>query len=103
LSLWNVDAANRDAFRAETIDAPDLVGLAVCGPKKDVDRAVNGDKLGGSRLYEDQVMFFELGGENNLTTVRGGREIRSRSCTLPESYIRKARNIERNLGDYKSR
>ncbi len=39
------DAANREAFRAESADAPDLVGLAVRGPRKDVDKAVKGAKL----------------------------------------------------------
>lgn len=39
------DAANRAAFRAEPVDAPDLVGVAVRGPKKDVDRATRGLKL----------------------------------------------------------
>lgn len=36
------DAANRAAFRAEPADAPDLVGLALRGPKKDVDKATKG-------------------------------------------------------------
>jgi hypothetical protein len=36
------DEANREAFRAEPADAPDLVGLAVRGPKKAVDKAVKG-------------------------------------------------------------
>ncbi len=39
------DAANREAFRAEPADAPDLVGLALRGPKKDVDKATKGLKL----------------------------------------------------------
>ena len=39
------DAANRDAFRAEPPDAPDLVGLALRGPKKDVDKATKGAVL----------------------------------------------------------
>lgn len=39
------DAANREAFRAEPAGAPDLVGLAVRGPKKAVDKAVRGAKL----------------------------------------------------------
>jgi len=39
------DAANREAFRAEPADAPDLVGLALYGPKKDVDKATKGLKL----------------------------------------------------------
>ncbi|CAB3796629.1 DUF2000 domain-containing protein [Paraburkholderia fynbosensis] len=36
------DEANREAFRAEPADAPDLVGIAVRGPKKAVDKAVKG-------------------------------------------------------------
>jgi hypothetical protein len=36
------DQANREAFRAESPDSPDLVGLAVRGPKKAVDKAVKG-------------------------------------------------------------
>jgi hypothetical protein len=39
------DAANREVFRAEPADAPDLVGLALRGLKKDVDRATRGLKL----------------------------------------------------------
>lgn len=39
------DQANRDVFRAEPADAPDLVGLAVRGPKKAVDKAVKGLSL----------------------------------------------------------
>ena len=39
------DAANREAFRAEPADAPDLVGLALRGPKKDVDKATKGAVL----------------------------------------------------------
>lgn len=39
------DAANRAAFRAEPADAPDLVGLALHGPKKDVDKATKGARL----------------------------------------------------------
>ena len=39
------DAANREAFLAEPLDAPDLVGLAVRGGRKDVDRAAKGAKL----------------------------------------------------------
>ncbi len=39
------DAANREVFRAEPPDSPDLVGLALRGPKKDVDRATKGLKL----------------------------------------------------------
>jgi hypothetical protein len=36
------DAANRAAFKAEPADAPDLVGVALRGAKKDVDRATKG-------------------------------------------------------------
>lgn len=36
------DQANRDAFRQEPVDAPDLVGIAMRGPKKSVDKAVKG-------------------------------------------------------------
>lgn len=39
------DAANRAAFLAEPADTPDLVGLALRGPKKDVDRATKGSSL----------------------------------------------------------
>jgi hypothetical protein len=39
------DAANRAAFRAEAADAPDLVGVALRGPKKDVDKATKGSSL----------------------------------------------------------
>lgn len=39
------DAANRAAFRAEPADAPDLVGLALRGPKRDVDKATKGAVL----------------------------------------------------------
>ncbi|MCR0984973.1 DUF2000 domain-containing protein [Roseomonas populi] len=39
------DVANRDAFRAEPPDAPELVGLAIRGPKKDVDKATKGAVL----------------------------------------------------------
>jgi hypothetical protein len=39
------DAANRDAFKAEPADTPDLVGIAVRGPKKDVDKATKGARL----------------------------------------------------------
>ncbi|ALN74665.1 DUF2000 family protein [Aureimonas sp. AU20] len=39
------DAANREAFKAEPADAPDLVGIAIRGPKKDVDKATKGAKL----------------------------------------------------------
>jgi hypothetical protein len=41
------DAANRDVFRAEPADAPDLVGLALRGPRKDVDKAAKGAVLHG--------------------------------------------------------
>ncbi len=39
------DAANREAFKAEPADAPDLVGLALRGPKKDVAKATKGSSL----------------------------------------------------------
>jgi hypothetical protein len=39
------DAANRAAFLAEPPDAPDLVGFALRGLKKDVDRATKGCSL----------------------------------------------------------
>jgi hypothetical protein len=39
------DAANRDVFRKEETSAPDLVGLALRGPKKDIDKATKGAKL----------------------------------------------------------
>lgn len=39
------DAANRAVFAAEPADAPDLVGLALRGPKKAVDRATKGARL----------------------------------------------------------
>jgi hypothetical protein len=39
------DAANRAAFKAEPADAPDLVGVALRGPKKDVDKATKGCAL----------------------------------------------------------
>lgn len=39
------DAANREVFKAEPVDAPDLVGIAICGPKKMVDKATKGAKL----------------------------------------------------------
>lgn len=39
------DAANRAAFRAEPADAPDLVGLALRGGKRDVDKATKGAAL----------------------------------------------------------
>jgi hypothetical protein len=39
------DEANRAAFAAEPADAPDLVGIALRGPKKDVDKATKGATL----------------------------------------------------------
>ena len=39
------DAANREVFRAEPADAPDLVGIALRGLKKDVDKATKGASL----------------------------------------------------------
>lgn len=39
------DAANREVFRAEPADAPDLAGLALHGAKKDVDKAIKGARL----------------------------------------------------------
>ncbi|MEF2070123.1 DUF2000 domain-containing protein [Consotaella aegiceratis] len=39
------DAANREVFKAEPADAPDLVGIALRGPRKDVDKATKGAKL----------------------------------------------------------
>jgi len=39
------DAANREVFATEPADAPNLVGLAVRGSKKDVDKAIKGLKL----------------------------------------------------------
>ncbi|ABQ29008.1 DUF2000 domain-containing protein [Acidiphilium cryptum] len=39
------DAANRAVFKAEPADVPDLVGLALRGLKKDVDKAVKGASL----------------------------------------------------------
>lgn len=39
------DAANREAFLREPADAPDLVGIAVRGPVKDVQKAVKGAPL----------------------------------------------------------
>lgn len=39
------DTANRAAFKAEPADAPDLVGLALRGPKKDVDKSTKGASL----------------------------------------------------------
>ena len=39
------DEANRAAFRLEAADAPDLVGIALRGPRKDVDKATKGASL----------------------------------------------------------
>ncbi len=39
------DAANRAVFLEEPADAPNLVGLALFGPKRDVDKAIKGAKL----------------------------------------------------------
>ncbi|QJW85241.1 DUF2000 family protein [Ramlibacter terrae] len=39
------DAANRAVFRAQPAEAPDLVGLGLYGPKKDVDKATKGAQL----------------------------------------------------------
>jgi hypothetical protein len=39
------DAANREVFMAEPADAPDLVGIAIRGPKKVIDKATKGAKL----------------------------------------------------------
>ena len=39
------DAANRAAFKAEPAEAPDLVGVALRGARKDVDRATKGLSL----------------------------------------------------------
>lgn len=39
------DAANRAAFKAEPADSPDLVGVALRGAKKDVDKATKGLSL----------------------------------------------------------
>jgi hypothetical protein len=39
------DAANREVFKAEPADSPDLVGIAIRGPKKIVDKATKGAKL----------------------------------------------------------
>ena len=39
------DEANRAVFKAEPADAPDLVGVALRGPRKDVDKATNGASL----------------------------------------------------------
>jgi len=42
-----IDAANRAAFKAEPADAPNLVGMALLGVSKDVDRATKGLPLHG--------------------------------------------------------
>ncbi|SDD17612.1 DUF2000 domain-containing protein [Belnapia rosea] len=39
------DAANRAAFLAEPAEAPDLVGLALRGPRREVDKATKGASL----------------------------------------------------------
>lgn len=39
------DAANREAFAREPAEAPDLVGLALRGPRKDIDKAAKGASL----------------------------------------------------------
>ena len=39
------DEANRAVFKTEPADAPDLVGLALYGPKKDIDKAIKGASL----------------------------------------------------------
>ena len=39
------DIDNRAVFKTEPADAPDLVGIALHGPKKDVDRATKGCSL----------------------------------------------------------
>src|ERR1700752_2165850 len=36
------DAANRAVFKAEPADTPDLVGVALRGAKRDVDKATKG-------------------------------------------------------------
>lgn len=41
------DAANRAVFKAEPADTSDLVGVAIRGAKKDVDRATKGLRLHG--------------------------------------------------------
>jgi len=40
--LLGHDAANRAVFKAEPAEAPDLVGVALRGARKDVDRATKG-------------------------------------------------------------
>lgn len=39
------DEANREVFQIEHPDTPDLVGIAIRGLKKDVDKAIKGAKL----------------------------------------------------------
>jgi hypothetical protein len=39
------DAANREAFLAESAEEPALVGIALRGPKKEVDKATKGASL----------------------------------------------------------
>ncbi len=39
------DTANRAAFKAEPATAPDVVGLALRGPRKDIDKATKGATL----------------------------------------------------------
>jgi hypothetical protein len=39
------DEANREVFRADDPEAPDLVGLGLRGPRKAVDKALKGLKL----------------------------------------------------------
>jgi hypothetical protein len=39
------DEANSAVFRAEPADTPDLVGLALYGPKKEIDKAIQGARL----------------------------------------------------------
>jgi hypothetical protein len=41
------DAANRAAFKAEPAEAPDLVGIALRGPSKEVDKATKHASLHG--------------------------------------------------------
>jgi hypothetical protein len=39
------DAANREVFKQEPVETPDLVGIAIRGAKKGVDKAVKGLSL----------------------------------------------------------
>jgi hypothetical protein len=39
------DAANREVFMAEPTEEPDLVGIAIRGPKKVIDKATKGARL----------------------------------------------------------